>query len=111
MYYLVPKRYRLPSNPDSTTSTLDDNPGVKPRRPIFTIEVRAEPGIDAIRALRLGLKRMLRYYGLRCISIREGDIGDAFLDDRLSTADRDDRRRRSPVRKALPVPAKASLTD
>ena len=33
--------------------------------------VRAEPGVDAIRALRGWLKRGLRDFGLRCLEVRE----------------------------------------
>lgn len=32
-------------------------------RPIFVVQVRAEPGVDAIRALRAWLKIGLRIYG------------------------------------------------
>jgi hypothetical protein len=39
--------------------------------PSFAVEVRAEPGVDAIRALRKWLKVGLRIYGLRCIYIAE----------------------------------------
>jgi hypothetical protein len=38
-------------------------------RPIFV--VRAEPGVDAIRALRAWLKIGLRMFGLRCVEVRE----------------------------------------
>jgi hypothetical protein len=41
------------------------------RRPIFTLQVRPEPGVDAIRALRAALKNMLRRYGLRCLSVQQ----------------------------------------
>jgi hypothetical protein len=36
---------------------------------IFVLTVRAEPGVDAIRALRAWLKRGLRDFGLRCVGI------------------------------------------
>ena len=37
----------------------------------FVVTLRAEPGVDVpLRALRLGLKMMLRYCGLRCTGIR-----------------------------------------
>ena len=35
-------------------------------RPVFVLELRAEPGVDdVIRALRAGLKNLLRAHGLR----------------------------------------------
>ena len=42
-----------------------------PRRPVFVLQLRPEPRIDAIKALRAALKRLLRDYGLRCISVEE----------------------------------------
>jgi hypothetical protein len=41
------------------------------RRPVFVLQLRPEPGVDAIRALRAALKRLLRDHGLRCISATE----------------------------------------
>jgi hypothetical protein len=38
---------------------------------VFLLKLRALPGVDAIRALRSALKRLLRSYGLRCVSIAE----------------------------------------
>ena len=38
-------------------------------RPIYVIRVRARPGVDGILALRQVLRRLLRSYGLVCISI------------------------------------------
>jgi hypothetical protein len=40
-------------------------------RPIFVVQVRAEPSVDAIRALRAWLKIGLRIYGLRCVEVQE----------------------------------------
>jgi hypothetical protein len=40
-------------------------------RPIFTIQFRAERGVDPVRALRALLKASLRQFGLRCISVVE----------------------------------------
>ena len=37
----------------------------------FTIVLEAEPGIDAIRNLRVALKVLKRRYGLRVVTIRE----------------------------------------
>jgi hypothetical protein len=42
-------------------------------RPVFTIRLRPERGIDGTRALRRGLKYLLRVCGLRALSVREGD--------------------------------------
>ena len=44
-------------------------------RPVFALRIRAEPGIDAIRSLRIWLKRGLRDYGLRCVEIRQLNDG------------------------------------
>jgi hypothetical protein len=41
------------------------------RRIIYVLKLRALPGVDAIRALRHVLKRLLRQYGLRCVSVSE----------------------------------------
>jgi hypothetical protein len=40
-------------------------------RPTFVLELRPEPGIDPVLALRALLKTTLRRYGMRCISARE----------------------------------------
>jgi len=40
-------------------------------RPIFTLRIRAEAGVDAIRNLRQWLKQGLRRFGLRCVDIRQ----------------------------------------
>jgi hypothetical protein len=40
-------------------------------RRTFVLKLRPLPGVDPIRALRLGLKRLLRSYGLRCVSVAE----------------------------------------
>jgi hypothetical protein len=42
-------------------------------RPTYTLVVRAEPGIDPIRALRLALKSLLRRFGLRALSFEENN--------------------------------------
>jgi hypothetical protein len=44
-------------------------------RPVFTITLRPEPGVDPVRALRHALKRLLRDFGMRAITI------DARLED------------------------------
>lgn len=38
-------------------------------RPVFVIRLRAEPNIDAVRALRAFLKVALRRFGLRAVSV------------------------------------------
>jgi hypothetical protein len=40
-----------------------------PDRPVYVLRVRARPGVDAVAALRQVLRRLLRGYGLICISI------------------------------------------
>jgi hypothetical protein len=40
-------------------------------RPTYALRLRAEPGVNAIHALRAVLKNMLRRYGLRCLSAYE----------------------------------------
>jgi hypothetical protein len=44
-------------------------------RPTYALKLRAEPGVNAIHALRAVLKTMLRRYGLRCISANEEKSG------------------------------------
>jgi hypothetical protein len=39
------------------------------QRPIFVIRLRAEPRVDAIRALRAFLKVALRRFGLRALTV------------------------------------------
>jgi len=44
------------------------------KRPVFVIRVRAEPEVDAVRALRAFLKIALRRFGLRAVSVdKEAD--------------------------------------
>jgi len=40
-------------------------------RPIFILEFRAQPGIDAIRAVKALLKFSLRRFGLKAVSVSE----------------------------------------
>jgi hypothetical protein len=37
-------------------------------RPTYVLQLRPEPGVDPVRALRAVLKVALRRYGLRCVS-------------------------------------------
>jgi hypothetical protein len=50
------------------TSTTD--------RPIFTLQLRPEPGIDPVLALRALLKVSRRRFGLRCLSAHEDNEGN-----------------------------------
>jgi hypothetical protein len=52
-----------------TTTNRSDS--AKQGRPVYTIRLRPEPGVDGIRALRALLKRALRAHRLRCISVEE----------------------------------------
>ena len=46
-------------------------------RPVYLLKLRAEPGVDPVRALRAGLKRLLRVHRLRCIGLElRDDLGD-----------------------------------
>ncbi len=40
-------------------------------RSVFALELRPEPGVDGVQALRAVLKRLLRDHGLRCLTVRE----------------------------------------
>jgi hypothetical protein len=51
-------------------------------RPIFVVQVRAEPGVDAVRALRGWLKRGLRDFGLKCVGITPREMEDKMADMR-----------------------------
>jgi hypothetical protein len=47
------------------------------RRPIYTVRLRAEPDVDAIKALRAFLKTALRRLGLRALSV-DTEVEDGF---------------------------------
>jgi hypothetical protein len=49
---------------------MSDHPAAKDR-PVFALKFRAEPGIDAIKALRTLLKVSLRRFGLRAVDAVE----------------------------------------
>jgi hypothetical protein len=40
-------------------------------RRVFVLRLIAQPGVDAVKALRQLPKRALRSYGLKCIDLRE----------------------------------------
>lgn len=46
----------------------------RPPRPTYVVHLRPEPGVDGIRALRAGLKFLLRRHRLRCLSARERGV-------------------------------------
>jgi hypothetical protein len=50
--------------------TATTKPITKPR-PSFVLELRPEPGVDPVLALRSLLKAALRRFGLRCVSLKE----------------------------------------
>jgi hypothetical protein len=50
--------------------TTTAHPSTKDR-PVFTLQLRAEPGVDPVLALRALLKLTLRRFGLRCVSVHE----------------------------------------
>jgi hypothetical protein len=39
-------------------------------RPIFLLRLQPLKGVEPVRSLRLALKRLLRDYGLRCLSVQ-----------------------------------------
>ena len=54
-----------------SSATLDKAKNQPARPPLYVIHLQPEPGVDPIRAIRHILKRALRSYGLRCISLEE----------------------------------------
>ena len=57
---------------DPSVTNMSAQPATKDR-PIYLLELRPEPGVDPIRALRALLKASLRRYGLRCIAAHESE--------------------------------------
>jgi hypothetical protein len=55
------------ANKDPSQDSLSEQP---PRRPIFVVKFRPEPGVDGVRSLRALLKIALRQHGLRCVGVR-----------------------------------------
>jgi hypothetical protein len=41
------------------------------RRVVYVLRLVAQPGVNAVKELRLLLKRLLRSHGFRCVSIEE----------------------------------------
>src|SRR5262245_23332394 len=52
----------------------------QPDRPTFTLKLRAEPGVEAVPALRRMLKVALRRWGLRALSV-ESEAGPFAVAD------------------------------
>jgi hypothetical protein len=75
---------------------------MKESRPEFVLRLVPSPGTDPIRALRCGLKLLLRRCGLRCVSIEEYYPANDFV-IRPSTEMRHTGRRRYPAGKAINV--------
>lgn len=44
--------------------------------PIYVLKLQALPGVDAIKALRQGLKYLLRRCGLKCVSVEQEETSD-----------------------------------
>ncbi|PWT93558.1 MAG: hypothetical protein C5B56_00545 [Proteobacteria bacterium] len=59
----------------TTMATTDTTKPAKARR-TFVLELRPEPGVDPILALRALLKVALRRFGLKCVSAHESNEGD-----------------------------------
>ena len=57
---------------------------MKRAAPVYRIEVRPEPGVDGIQALRAALKALLRSYGLRAVAVAELDEGEAQAVERAA---------------------------
>jgi hypothetical protein len=54
-----------------TTTTANTAKPAAKDRPVFVLELRPEPGVDPVLALRALLKVTLRRFGMRCISAYE----------------------------------------
>jgi len=52
-------------------TTTDSTKRTGKERPVFVLELRPEPGVDPVLALRALLKVALRRFGLRCVAARE----------------------------------------
>ena len=57
---------------------------MKRAAPIYRLDLRAEPGVDGIQALRAALKALLRSYGLRAVAVAELDEGEAQAVERAA---------------------------
>jgi hypothetical protein len=53
----------------SSGPSRNNHPSITTARPTFTLVLRPEPHVDAIRAVRGALKVLRRRFGLKCISI------------------------------------------
>ena len=52
------------------------------KRTTYLLKVRAEPGVDDVRALRALLKVALRMFGLKCLQITPGNEEKVMVDAR-----------------------------
>ena len=57
---------------------------MKRAAPIYRIDLRPEPGVDPIPALRAALKALLRSYGLRAVAVVELDEREAQAVERAA---------------------------
>jgi hypothetical protein len=54
--------------------------------PAYQVTLRARPGVDPVRALRNGLKNLLRAHGLTCVAIKQLQESDTLIGSRISVA-------------------------
>jgi hypothetical protein len=52
-------------------SDQGDKGNLKRVRPTYVVRLRPQPRVDAIRALRVALKILLRRFGLRAVEVKE----------------------------------------
>jgi hypothetical protein len=64
-------RSAVGANVAHTDATSDQRRRCAKARTTYLVRLRAEPGTDPIRALRAGLKVLLRRFGLRAVGVRE----------------------------------------
>ena len=57
---------------------------MKRAAPVYRLDLRPEPGVDGIQALRAALKSLLRSYGLRAVAVSELDEGEAQAVERAA---------------------------
>lgn len=66
----MPRRHWWENEPEGRFSDVPEIVTPTEERPVFTLRLRAEPGVNPIRALRQALKTALRRFGFRCVEIR-----------------------------------------
>jgi len=57
---------------------------MKRAAPVYRLDLRPEPGVDGIQALRAALKSLLRSYGLRAVAVSELDEREAAATERAA---------------------------